>query len=318
MANSIYANMSAPTGAAQMRGAVDFTNSAQFTLNEKGHSLIAVLETPIMMNVIKEKYSDDKNMVNIIEQFPDIIESEFKGLDGLDGMSADSMEITDNISTLNILGSVNYSTNQEITMRFTEKAGRTLTRYCSTYLTAARDPKTRVKNYLGCASRAPGVPEAKNWKSGQPTLIRPSLDAEVFTFLYIVPDSSWSIVDNAYLLTNAYITKAPFDQLDNFDRGDVALTEIDLSFNTFVIANNKQVFDAANVFLKNYVERTGYTAGAWNINSEALKYNAFENAFTHSDQNKTVVSGVKSYKEKGRTAATNSDYNEQYNKLSQS
>ena len=100
--NTIYGSLAEPTTAANMRGAVDFTNSGQFTMYEKGHALVAVLKTPPMMTAIKNKYSGetgDPKLVKVIESFPNIIESEFKGLDGLDGMSADNMEISDNIST---------------------------------------------------------------------------------------------------------------------------------------------------------------------------------------------------------------------------
>lgn len=277
----IYNNLATPTTAANMRGAVDFTDSAKFTLAEKGHSLVAVLKTPYMMDAIKYKYSGkaklgettialDQNLVDVIDNFPKIIESEFKGLDGLDGMTADNMEISDNISTLNVLGAVNYPTNQEITMRFTEKAGRTLTKYCTTYLSAIRDPRTRVKTYSGCVD-INGLKEgdtfsADKWK------IKPSFAHEVFTFLYIIPDNTWSVVENAYLLTNSQITKAPTDVLDNFDKGDIALAEIDLTFNTFVIANNKYVYTMANNFLQNFVSKESYKENAWNINSETLKY----------------------------------------------
>lgn len=270
----IYNNLATPTAAANMRGAVDFTDSAKFTLAEKGHVLLAVLKTPLMMDAIKCKYSingqKDENLVKVIENFPTIIESEFKGLDGLDGMTADNMEISDNISTLNVLGAVNYPTNQEITMRFTEKAGRTLTKYCSTYLTAIRDPRTRAKTYLGCADINSKVTTPTATTEGYK--IAPGFDKEVFTFLYIIPDNTWSVVENAYLLTNAEITKAPTDVLDNFDKGDIALAEIDLTFNTFVIANNKYVYEMANNFLTNYVSKESYVEGAWNINSETLKY----------------------------------------------
>ena len=290
----IYDSLAAPTGAANMRGAVDFTNSGQFTMYEKGHSLIAVLKTPLMMDAIKMKYSSgaskDDNLVNVINNFPKIIESEFKGLDGLDGMSADNMEISDNISTLNVLGAVNHPTNQEITMRFTEKAGRTLTKYCETYLRAIRDPRTRAKTYLGCADVNSTIATSKGLSAAD-YKIKPSFANEVFTFLYIVPNNTWQIVENAYLLTNCQITKAPFDALDNFDKGDISLAEIDLTLNTFVIANNRYVYEMANNFLTNFVERESYTEGKWNINSAELKYTEVESYKTNDTYSVSSTAG---------------------------
>lgn len=303
---SIYEKLAKPTTAANMRGAVDFTDSAQFTMYEKGHALIAVLKTPPMMTAIKNKYSGDTNLKSVIDNFPKIIESEFKGLDGLDGMSADNMEISDNISTLNVLGAVNYPTNQEITMRFTEKAGRTLTKYCTTYLTAIRDPRTRAKNYLGCADVNASETLTSN---STETKIKPSFANEVFTFLYIVPNNTWQIVENAYLLTNCQITKAPFDALDNFDKGDIALTEIDLTFNTFVIANNRYVYEMANSFLENFVERESYTEGKWNINSAELKYTEVESYNTNGKYSVSSTAGgaaATSTDSTGTTAASTS------------
>ena len=332
----LYDYLATPTGAANMRGAVDFSDAGAFTLAEKGHSLLAVLDTPKMMTVIKNVYAagvqpryklddnnekipdgkggyeieyltsdgenlTDENLVNIIKTFPTILESEFKGLDGLDGMTSNTLEISDNISTLNVLGTVEYPTNQEITMRFTEKEGRPITKYCSTYLRAIRDPRTRAKTYLGCANPDSTTIEANLSLTDDSADydIKPSLANEVFTFLYIVPDNTWHKVENAYLLCNAQLTKAPFDNLDNFDKGDISLVELDLSFNTFVITENEIVYELAKKFLDAYVERASYTANKWNANSEQLEYAVFDNVFTKSNPG---LSGAAKYTIKNTTA----------------
>lgn len=293
----MYNKLATPTGAAEMRGTVDFTNATQFTLAEKGHSLIAVLDTPIMMDAIKAKYSSgpnqDDNLVNVITNFPKIIESEFKGLDGLDDMTADSMEVSDNITTLEVLGAVNYATNQEITMRFTEKAGRTLTKYATTYLTGIRDPRTRVKTYKGCIAGSGETAYARTDLAEGKYTITPGFDKEIFTFLYIIPDNTWTRVENAYLLTNAQLTKAPYSSLDNFDKGDIGLVEIDLTFKTFVIANNENVYAMAQQFLNDFVSREKYTAGAWNIDSDTLQYTVFGKVATNNVIGKTAAGATK-------------------------
>ena len=289
----MYENLATPKGAAEMRGTVDFTDAGQFTLAEKGHSLIAVLDTPIMMDAIKCKYDKegDSNLVKVINNFPKIIESEFKGLDGLDDMTADSMEVSDNITTLEVLGAVNYATNQEITMRFTEKAGRTLTKYATTYLTGIRDPRTRVKTYKGCVAGSGDTPTITPTKDNY--TIEPGFDKEIFTFLYIIPDNTWTRVENAYLLTNAQLTKAPYSSLDNFDKGDIGLVEVDLSFKTFVIANNKTVYKMAQQFLNDFVSREKYTKGAWNIDSDTLQYNVFDQVYKDSKIETTAAEAKK-------------------------
>ena len=324
----LYDYLATPTGAANMRGAVDFSDAGAFTLAEKGHSLLAVLDTPKMMTVIKNVYAagkmvekavredgtveyqliddpenlTDENLVNIIKTFPTILESEFKGLDGLDGMTSNTLEISDNISTLNVLGTVEYPTNQEITMRFTEKEGRPITKYCSTYLRAIRDPRTRAKTYLGCAN-PDSTTLVSDLKLNEDTAhydIQPSLANEVFTFLYIVPDNTWTKVENAYLLCNAQLTKAPFDNLDNFDKGDISLVEIDLSFNTFVITENEIVYELAQKFLNSYVSKSKYNANKWNINSDRLEYKVFDDVFNTSKATNTA--GAAKYTIKNTTA----------------
>ena len=282
----LYTNLATPTGAANMRGAVDFSDAGKFTLAEKGHSLLAVLDTPKMMTAIRN--SGSKNLQTVIDNFPIILEQEFKGLDGLDGMTSNTLEISDNISTLNVLGTVEYPTNQEITMRFTEKRGRTILKYCSTYLRAIRDPRTRAKTYLGCADKSL---KKTNFNANQ-TKIYPSLANEVFTFLYIVPDNTWTQVENAYLLCNAQLTKAPFDALDNFDKGDISLVELDLSFNTFVITENTTVYKMAQEFLNSYVSIDSYQNGKWNINSEKLQYSVFDNVYKNNKLDSTTAGGA--------------------------
>ena len=240
------------TSAAEMRGAVDFTNANAFNLYEKGHSVLKVLSVPNFMTswaINNSVNGGDTSAVDLVQNFVKIIEQEFKGLDGLDDMSADSMDITDGISTLNVLGKVNYATNQEITMRYTEKAGSTLSRYAETYLRGIRDPRTLVKHYNGVldlngastASLDAAWDSTKNRikTPGDSTLAtcQPGFENEIFTFLYIVMDNTWLQPERAYLLCNSQLTKAPMGQLHNSEKGSIELQEIDLTFNTFVVTN---------------------------------------------------------------------------------
>lgn len=243
------------TGAADMRGAVDFTNANKFNLYEKGHSLIKVLNVPNFMT----SWACKNNQIDFINAFYNIIEQEFKGLDGLDDMSADSMDITDGISTLNVLGKVNYATNQEITMRYTEKAGGTLSRYSETYLRGIRDPRTLVKHYNGVLNLN-GASTAEFTGNFDPVngiakyneklvSCQPGFENEVFTFLYIVMDNTWLQIERAYLLCNCQLTKAPLGQLHNSEKGTIELQDIDLTFNSFVVTN-ANVNAAAAKYLK--------------------------------------------------------------------
>lgn len=262
------------TTAANMRGAVDFTNANAFNLYEKGHAVLKVLSVPNFMTAWANKTGNTK----LVTDFCKIIEQEFKGLDGLDDMSADSMDITDGISTLNVLGKVNYATNQEITMRYTEKAGSTLSRYCETYLRGIRDPRTLVKHYNGCLDlTGPTTGDLdKAYDCNNHTIkdtslktCQPGFENEIFTFLYIVMDNTWLQPERAYLLCNSQITKAPMGQLHNAEKGSIELQEVDMTFNTFVVTN-------ANV----------NAAAAKYINTIKQNYNLISNDFKYSAQTK--------------------------------
>lgn len=262
------------TTAANMRGAVDFTNANAFNLYEKGHAILKVLSVPNFMTAWANKTGN----AQLVTDFCKIIEQEFKGLDGLDDMSADSMDITDGISTLNVLGKVNYATNQEITMRYTEKAGSTISRFCETYLRGIRDPRTLVKHYNGCLNLAghstgefDNAYNCNNHTIDIPSLksCQPGFENEIFTFLYIVMDNTWLQPERAYLLCNSQITKAPMGQLHNAEKGNIELQEVDLTFNTFVVTN-------ANV----------NAAAAKYINTIKQNYNLISNDFKYSAQTK--------------------------------
>lgn len=262
----LFSGLRKATGAANMRGAVDFTDANKFNLYEKGHAILAVVDTPKMMTAIKNRYASNNQISNIINNFPVILETEFKGLDGLDDMTADTMEITDNISTLNVLGKVNYATNQEITMRFTEKAGRTITKYSEMYLKAVRDPKTLVKHYMGCADPSKS---SSDFDVNSDTTIAPGFENEVFTFLYILLDNSWTAVEKAYLLCNCQLTKASYSTLDNVEKGNIELAEIDVPFTSFVVTGAGVDTAAAYIF-KNKLKKNYIT------NSDQLQYKALK------------------------------------------
>lgn len=304
------------TGAASMLGAVDFTDSDKFTLYEKGHSILKVLSVPNFMTswVIQKSGNGDKDnkdktedkydwrrdeqdltaaefqqRLDLCENFYKILECEFKGLDGLDDMTSETMSITDGFSQLDVIGKVNYATNKEITMRYTEKGGSTLSRYCETYLKGIRDPRTGVKHYNGALRIKQGdgdktTAEPSDFGTGifDPSTLTikefnpmynyctPSFANEVFSFLYIVTDNTWLQVERAYLLSNAQITKAPLGVLSNSEKGNIELAEIDLTFNCFVVSNDN-VNAAAYKYLQKIRTNTNNPIV---LNSTNMKYSA--------------------------------------------
>ena len=84
------------TPAAEMRGAVDFTQADSFNLYEKGHSILKVLSVPNFMTAWASRQEiagyenateDEKNQQiqrrKLCNNFYKILETEFKGLDGV-------------------------------------------------------------------------------------------------------------------------------------------------------------------------------------------------------------------------------------------
>ena len=62
----LFSGLRKATGAANMRGAVDFTDANKFNLYEKGHAILAVVDTPKMMTAIKNRYISNDQISNII------------------------------------------------------------------------------------------------------------------------------------------------------------------------------------------------------------------------------------------------------------
>lgn len=241
-------------GYADMRGIVDFGNLVQFAPYEKGYAFLAVINGPAFMEW--EGANDGRKELQ--DAFIKILEQEFRGLDGIDDITSETMEITDNISSLGLISRVLQPTNNQITMRFTEKSGSLLTKYISMFLRYLKDPRTLAKTYGGAA-----VKQGAGGASG----LEPSFDKEVFNMLYIITDSTCLNVEKAFLLLNAQPTSAPFAAMYNVEKGEVSSVEIDVIFNAFTIDGywaNKLAQDYLDSIICNAVN---HETGKININS---------------------------------------------------
>ena len=232
-----------------MRGVIDFGNLFQFAPFESGYSFITVINGPRMATM----KGMDANFKSLQDSFISIIENEFRGLDGIDDITSDTMEITDNISTLSLIGKVNQSTSSQITMRFFEKTGALITKYIATYLRYIRDPKTQAKTYGGNISYSTSQAE-----------IGPA--QEVFNMLYIVTDSTCLHIEKAFLLLNAQPTSAGYSELYNTEKGQIETKEITVNWNCFVV-DGKRVNKVAKTYLDNIINNGVVEDGKININS---------------------------------------------------
>lgn len=205
---------------AMMRGVTDFSNPAQFNLYEKGYQYLFVLAIPKYIEMLAGYNEEVKRLTN---SFCNIMEQEFKGLDGLDDITTEDLEVTDGIATLNVIGKVVKQSTAEITAQYTEKSGAVITNFTKYYLEGIRDPRTMAKTYHGLI------------KNG---MLNPGFENEVFTLLYIVTDNTLLMLEKAILMCNAYPTSAKTSIYEG-TKGDIEKVDIDVNWRCFLIDNDE-------------------------------------------------------------------------------
>ena len=211
------------------RGVTDFTNINQFSQFETGYQALYVLQMPWFMEKLEP---------SLTESFRHMLEYEFRGLDGLPDITADTFTITDGINELNMINRVTMDTSITVSSSFFEKSGQLITKYSEYYLTGIKDPKTQAKTYHGAIRN---------------NLIAPGLENEVFTLLYYVTDNTMLRLERAVLLANAQLTKAE-TSMYNGSRDNISNHETSIEFNCFPIMGT-MVDKAANALL---ADITGY------------------------------------------------------------
>lgn len=243
-----------PVTAAQysmMRGVTDFTNAEQLNMFEKGHGMIIVIDKPKFIEKIAEKDDDVKNL---LQNFCNILEYEFRGVDGIENISAEDMVYTDGISELAGVGKMNEQSNSDITMRFTEKSGSTITKFIKYYLNGVRDSRTQTKHYHGLIAQGEMAMGFEN---------------EVFNMLYLVTDASGLALEAAYLFANAWPNSAQTN-IYNVEKGEIDKAEIDVTFKCFVLQNEE--INKRAVKMLAFINETDAVEKAANktgVNSEA-------------------------------------------------
>ena len=256
-----------PMTAAQysmMRGVTDFTNAEQLNMYESGHGMIVIINKPKFMEMLAE---EDPDVKNLLDNFCNILEYEFKSLDGIEDISAEDLVFSDGISELAGVGKVNEQSNSEITMRFTEKSGSVITKFIKYYLNGVRDSRTQTKHYHGLI------------KEGKLAL---GFENEVFNFLYLVTDASGLSLEAAYLLTNAW-PNAARTNIYNHDKSTIESKEIDVTFKCFVLQNAE--INKRAVKMLAHISESGAVAGAAKgIYGENSKIGALANQVVTQDE----------------------------------
>ena len=204
-----------------------------------------------------DKDSDNgRYMSDLQDAFIKILENEFKGLDGIEDITTETMEISDNISTMSLISKSVQNANSQVSMRFTEKTGSVITKYISTFIRYIKDTRTQAKTYGGFITK-------ERLDAG----FDPGPRHEVFNMLYIVTDSTCLRVEKAFLILNAQPTNAAFSELYAAEKGAIESKEVTVQFNAFVVDGN-----IANKLASAYVRTLINTTDQWeegkiNINS---------------------------------------------------
>lgn len=215
-----------------MKGVTDFSNLKQFDLFESGYSFLTVVSVPKFMTVLARQ---DDLIRNLQDGFVHIMEGEFKGISGLPDITSETGEISNGVSSIQLINNVSMDTAIDVSMTFYERSGSLLTKYLNCYLTGIKDPYSKAKTYHGLIGSS---------------INDPGPDWEVFTFLYYVTDNTMRRIEKAYLLANAQPSTAANGELYNSQKGSYEFKELDISFRCFPIMGD-QVDLYANAMLKN-------------------------------------------------------------------
>ena len=237
---------------------------------ESCHGMLIIINKPKFIEKIAETDTDVKDL---LDNFCNILEYEFKNLDGIEDINAEDLEYTDGISTIAGVGKVNEQSNSDITVQVTEKSGSMVTKFIKYYLDGVRDSRTQIKHYHGL------IAEGK---------LNMGFENEVFNMLYLVTDATGLALEAAYLLANAWPNSAKTGTLYNYDKSSIETKTIDITFKCFVL-RNREVDKRAVKMLAH-------------INEENAVFNA-------ASKLATAVSGD-SYKEVAELAGQIKDYSE--------
>lgn len=228
----------------KMRGVIDFTDASQFNFYEGGYGYLFVLGTP---QYIDEICKTNTEVAKLLETFKYILENECKNVSGLEDITTEDLEFTDNISTLNTIGKVTKQSTAEISMTFSEKTGGVITNFIKYYLEGIRDPRTQAKTYHGL------IADGK---------LAPGFENEIFTLMYIATDNTMLMVEKAFLLCNAYPTTSR-QSIYEYEKGNIEKKDIDVPFRCFVIDGPE--VDKRAIKILAQINKTAAVQHAYNV-----------------------------------------------------
>lgn len=236
------------------KGITDFTNPAQWDLYEGGYSFLMVCSIPKFLEVLGQQNSDIQDLMDC---YVYTLEHEFKGLSGIENITVEQMEVTDGISSLQLINKVLSNSQTTINMTYTEKSGGLFTKVHELFLKGIKDPRSEVKTYHGLIEAG---------------LLEGGFENEIFTLMYFVTDNTATQIERAFLCCCGQLTEAPFE-IYSTEKGNYENKEITVSMSTFVIENS-----AITAKAKETLEfmRSKNNPNRWNFNSEDFGWKGIE------------------------------------------
>ena len=225
--NSVYNNMFSSLMSTRdlskftlMRGVTDYANLEAYNLYESSYSFLVLVQVPEFMKKLCDQNSEYKKM---FDTYCHILEYDFRGLSGIDNITAETGELTNGISNVEIINKVTMQAASSFTMRYFERHGSVITRTHELFLRGIKDPRTQVKHYNGL------IPKG---------LMEPGYENEVFSFMYLVCDNTLMNLEKCIYIVAAQPTGAQWD-IYNSEKGSIEFKELDVEFKGYPIVGRK-------------------------------------------------------------------------------
>ena len=238
-----------------MRGVPDFGSLVQFNPYETGYAAFIICQMPRFIDVLA-KYNTDYN--KLIKNWAHIVEYEFKSFEGLEDLSADTIQLGDDLNSINVINKVNMQSASEFSLTYDEKSGSPLTKFARLYLTGIKDPRTQVKTYHGLIHN---------------NILEPGFENEVFTFLFIAADNTMRKVEYATLIIGAQLNSAD-TSMYNYIKGDISKKEVTVKFSGYPIVGTK-IDKAAQDMLTFLLSESAGARRIW-VNSDDYDYTGID------------------------------------------
>ena len=203
-----------------MRGVTDDANLEAYNLYESSYSFLVLVQVPEFMKKLCDQNSEYKKM---FDTYCHILEYDFRGLSGIDNITAETGELTNGISNVEIINKVTMQAASSFTMRYFERHGSVITRTHELFLRGIKDPRTQVKHYNGL------IPKG---------LMEPGYENEVFSFMYLVCDNTLMNLEKCIYIVAAQPTGAQWD-IYNSEKGSIEFKELDVEFKGYPIVGRK-------------------------------------------------------------------------------